>query len=175
MSDKHIYSGEALCKRWGDSSTGGRTVTFQLEADGDHPFRGYDGERFAIVVVPIGNDDRPMKKADPVAQRIEPGVSTAKVAGSNPAGATKPKQRWNELRPSARAALLTKDAEFQDYITRFGYQATEADADKFVKTKSNIESKRDLDADVNFPNLRMFNDMEGNFRAWKQARQLGAA
>ena len=178
MNDNAIYRGEAWLRNWSETAKGGRRITLQVEEDGPQIFKGYEGERFALILVPLGNDDQPMKKFMGDAPTREDGVEgkasngVADKAVSSPA---KIQRRWSEMRPSARAAMLTKDAEFQDYVTRFGYHATEADADKFVKARSNIESKRDLDADVNWPNLRMFTDMEGNFRAWQQARSHGAA
>lgn len=58
------YTGEAMLLRWADSSTQGRTVTFIIEDGPDapetHPFKGLpvgkDGQRFAIVAVPLAED-----------------------------------------------------------------------------------------------------------------------
>ena len=85
------------------------------------------------------------------------------------------KQRWSDLRPSARAALLTKDPEFQGYTKRFGYDGTEAGANDFLKAKTNIDSKAELDEPQNEPNRNMFAHMESSYRAWQQARAHGAA
>lgn len=65
------YHGEALLLRWGESSANGRTVTFQIDGEGDHSFKpfsaGKNGTRFAIVAVPIADNDEPRTKAvDPM-------------------------------------------------------------------------------------------------------------
>ena len=167
---KPIYSGEALLRNWSETANGKRRIVLEIEDNGGaHPFKGYEGERFAVVVMgPLASAEHEVTRKGKAA-----GDDTAPKADT-PAVPTRFKQRWSDLRPSARAALLTKDKEFQRYITRFGFQETEADADHFIKSKSNIESKRDLDAEVNWPNLRMFNDMESNFQAWRQAKGHGA-
>lgn len=55
--------------RWAESSSAGRTVTFQLSEDSEnHPFRDYSlksgkrsGQRFAAILVEIGDDDQPVE------------------------------------------------------------------------------------------------------------------
>lgn len=167
---KPIYSGEATLRGRGETDKSGRWIRLEIEDFGGvHPFKGYEGERFAVVVMgPLATAEHGVPREGKAA-----GGGTAPKADT-PAVPTRFKQRWSDLRPSARAALLTKDRDFQEYITRFGYQPTEADADHFVKGKANIESKRDLDLDTNWPNLRMFLDMESNYRAWVQAKGHGA-
>ena len=63
-----IYADEALLLRWGDSSTNGRTVTLQLQENGDHPFRGLpsgkNGQRVMIAVTLIGDDEQPAAPED---------------------------------------------------------------------------------------------------------------
>ena len=57
------YSGEAMLVRWGDSSTQGRTVTFEIEDGGEHPFKGLpvgkNGQRYMIACTKIGDDEQP--------------------------------------------------------------------------------------------------------------------
>lgn len=185
-----LYSGEAICKRWGDSSSGGRTVTLQLEDGGPHPFRGYEGERFAIVVVPIGNDEKPMKKncsgreigrqnsghaGLATSQEVALGPSREAPSVIVDAAATKPKKRWHEMPPSQRAALLVKDAEFIRYIdsTTFVEIYDEETADKWLKHFCGIASKSELRPGT-LAHAK-FVDIEGNFQAWRQAKQHGAA
>lgn len=63
-----IYADEALLLRWGDSSTTGRTVTLQLQEQGDHPFRGLpsgkNGQRVMIAVTLLGDDEKPARVED---------------------------------------------------------------------------------------------------------------
>lgn len=68
MSQHIVYSGECLLVNWGDTSSRGRTVTLELPQDSDtHPFRDLAirsgkqaGQRFAIVVVQINDDESPV-------------------------------------------------------------------------------------------------------------------
>lgn len=178
-----LYRGEAICKRWGDSSSAGRTVTLQLEDGGEHPFRGYEGERFAIVVVPIGNDEKPMKKFMGDAPTREDGVEGGARAGFDDHNATnnavtspaKPKKRWHEMPPSQRAALLTRDPEFWEYLEtcEVSRPTTAMAADASLKHLCNVDSKSSI-----LPGTTAharFVDLEGDFMAWRQARQHGAA
>lgn len=180
---EHIYRGECRLKRWSDSSAGGRTITLEIDAEGLHPFRGYEGERFAVMIVPIGNDEKPMKKDTALAQRqsTQSVQSDATDTGSTPVGgATKPKQRWKDMRPSARAALLTKDPEFWEYISMTLTSedplfpvTTEAAADTWLKEELYIQSKAIIDTDEN--KREHFHDIEANFFTYRNARQMGAA
>lgn len=64
------FQGDVQLLGWGDTSTRGRTITLQLTDEGDaHPFAtartksGKNaGQRYAIVMVEIGEDDKPVEK-----------------------------------------------------------------------------------------------------------------
>lgn len=117
-----IYKGEALVKRWGDSSNALRTVTLQLEEDaplGRHPFYGHEGARVMIVVMPLGNDQQPVKIETPA------------------------KTKWQKLRPSAQAALRCNDKTFQSWL---GVE-NGLDAAKVVRERCQVVSRADLDDD----------------------------
>jgi hypothetical protein len=72
MSTEKIvaFKGETMLLAWAESNTRGRTVTFQLPEEGDeHPFRHMTvksgkraGQRFAMVLVQIDDDERPVEK-----------------------------------------------------------------------------------------------------------------
>ena len=63
---KIYWQGEVMLLNWSETSTRGRTVTFLLpEDDEHHPFRAATvkdgkraGQRFAIVLVQVGDDER---------------------------------------------------------------------------------------------------------------------
>ncbi len=182
-----LYRGEAICKRWGDSSSAGRTVTLQLEDGGEHPFRGYEGERFAIVVVPIGNDEKPMKKLLGDASTREDEVKAlrpvdggdAHKATSSPA---KPKKRWHEMPPSQRAGMLCDDPEFWAFLNASNTHAIASGDVAPVETKDGAAAVLRLVCGVTSRSeikaghaLKQFESVEGHFQAWRQARQHGAA
>lgn len=72
MSDSPIiaFQGEVMLLGWAETSTRGRTITLQLGPDGEaHPFATArtksgktSGQRYQIVMVEIGDDERPVEK-----------------------------------------------------------------------------------------------------------------
>ena len=47
-----LYSGEAILRARGESDKAGQWIRLELsDAGGVHPFKGYEGERFAVVVM----------------------------------------------------------------------------------------------------------------------------
>jgi hypothetical protein len=64
------FQGEAQLMGWSETNTRGRTATFQFDQEGDtHPFAGarskqgkQSGQRYAMVLVQIGDDERPVKQ-----------------------------------------------------------------------------------------------------------------
>lgn len=56
------FQGEALLRRWSESSTQGVQVTFALADAGDlEPLKAKTGKRFACVLVEIGDDEQPVQ------------------------------------------------------------------------------------------------------------------
>lgn len=178
-----LYRGEAILLNWNDNKSG-RKIVLQIEKDGPgpHPFDGMDGERFAVVIVgPIGNDEKPMKKlmgavdGGPRSDRSSSRVETMTSSADVPAAPAKPKKRWHEMPPSQRAALLTRDPEFWEYLEtcEVSRSTTEMAADASLKHLCNVDSKSSI-----LPGTTAharFVDLEGDFMAWRQARQHGAA
>ncbi len=122
--------------RWLESSTAGRTVTFEIPADGadDHPFKGYsagkNGQRFIVVAVPIADDEQPDEQA----------VANAKKAKPKP---------FLERPRSQQAGILLGDAQFQRFVAMDALDPTNRreSADAFLKRKLGINSKRELDSE----------------------------
>lgn len=64
------FQGETMLLSWSESNTRGRTVTFLLPEEGEsHQFRDFTvkqgkraGQRFAMVLVQIGEDEKPIEK-----------------------------------------------------------------------------------------------------------------
>lgn len=177
MTDrKPLYTGEAILLNWTDTKSG-RKIVLQLEKDGPgaHPFDGLDGERFAVVIVgplataeheiPSPQDKRGIRAGGGAGRNGDPG---------SPTTPTRFKQRWSDLRPSARAALMTNDAEFWRYLGTCGVTepTTAMAADTSLKFLCNIQSKRELDERGKA--TAAFERLCGNFQAWRQAKQHGA-
>jgi hypothetical protein len=73
----YYWKGEAMLLGWSETSTRGRTATFLLPEDDDHhPFKDCTikqgkraGQRFAVVFVQIGEDERPVPQQRNVSQQ----------------------------------------------------------------------------------------------------------
>lgn len=182
-----IYSGEALLRNWSETANGKRRIVLEIEDNGGaHPFKGYEGERFAVVVMgPLASAEHEVSRKGKAA-----GDDTAPKADT-PAVPTRFKQRWSDLRPSARAALLTKDPEFWRFLSQASsgnwaeFPATGSDpavmekmADAFLKDWLGITSKSELDQAQEGPlppkARAKFFEIEGGFNAYRQAKGHGA-
>lgn len=125
MSTEKIvaFQGEVMLLSWGDTSTRGRTVTFQLpegEGDVDHPFRHFSiksgktaGRRFMAVLVEIGDDEKPVEK-----------------------------------RPSQLAFLLCRDKAFWHFADERSFDSidNEEAARAYILTACSISSRSQLDS-----------------------------
>lgn len=62
------FQGEVMLLGWADTSTRGKTVTFQLTEEGDgHPFRDFTmgkkaGQRFMAALVQVDDSEKPVEK-----------------------------------------------------------------------------------------------------------------
>lgn len=115
------FQGEVLLLNWGDTSTRGRTVTFQLSDEGEeHPFKHFtigkkNGRRFAAVFVEIGDDERPVEKT-----------------------------------PSQIAYLLCRDEMFQHFLGERSFVPIndEASARAHILEGCGIKSRSQLDTNI---------------------------
>lgn len=103
---------EVRLLRWGESSETGRTVTFLLPGDGEHPFKGLrygkkGGERFALALAHIADDEA---KADHIFGE------TGYVTGSSKEPA---KEKSEGAKIVQSAVMLCKDKDFAVwFVTR---------------------------------------------------------
>ena len=153
---------EARLIRWGESSTAGRTITLELEPEGDrHPFRDYPsgkthGQRFMVVFTPKGDDERPLPvpPTEPVNLRELPNTDAASK-----------KKRWDELALSQQAAILCNDPEFQKWTgQKLGWHScTEREAADYVRDGCcDMNSRSDLDKNPEY--AERFHRMVTEFR-----------
>jgi len=145
MTTPNTYQGEAMLLRWGDNNSSGRTVTFQIEEEGPHPFKGYpsgakNGQRFMIVAVPIAADETVDRDA----------IAKAKV-----------KRAWHEIPRSQQAAILIGDAKFQNWY--WNREIDQDRADRYFKHEMLIKSKKELDSDSMA--AAKFDDLVRRYRA----------
>jgi hypothetical protein len=154
---------EAMLLRWSESHNG-RTVTLQLPAEGDHPFRGLpcgpaNGQRLAIAVALINDDEttRPVEPEGDGYQR-EPGKSPPGKRGSAPRASEKPAGGQNgeghEMpkggRLARQAGILCGDVRFWKYLeeVRGVRVISAADCADYVRAWCGVESRAELDADA---------------------------
>ncbi len=146
MMNEHSHGDDAIevrLRRWGESSTGGRTVTFELPPDGEHPFKhlpvGKDGQRMALAVALIGDDER---------QAPLPVITTEK-----------PKRHFDDTPRAEQAGMKCKDKTFVDWLwTRGRVLVGKRDSEKNgetaqcwavreVRARCGVASRRQLDDD----------------------------
>jgi hypothetical protein len=163
-----LYTGEALLRNWSETANGKRRIVLEIEDDGGvHPFKGYEGERFAVVVVPIGNDGQPSKtNSGPGLHRFGSAQGEA-AADSRPNSPDKAEgDRARDAAPSApkpnstRAVMMAKDEMFQ----RYTQSVNEADADKAIKVFCGVASKADLNKG---PGAIHFDNLRRSFNSWR--------
>ena len=114
--------------RWGESSSGGRTVTFELDMlDGEHPFKGLtagtkNGQRMAIAVVLIADDETETALPDAVAKRAAEIATPPSPAAMN-APVTeypKPKQRFADMPRAQQAGIMCNELLFVNWLFETG-------------------------------------------------------
>jgi hypothetical protein len=145
------YRGEAVLLRWGHTSTSGFTVSFLLHDDdcaGGPPFAGFaagkGGQRFALVAVPIGDDERPAAEETSTNPRPDP-------APVPPPG--RPPVRYAELPPSQQVALRLRDWTFVGWLLPVEERGPLRENDRDyalaeLKRRLRIDSRRELDGDT---------------------------
>lgn len=108
-----LFKGEAMLLSWSDTSTRGKTVTFALHPDECpevHPFRGLGtgktGQRFALVAVPIDDEDRPAVAATPLPAPVVVPLDTPE------------RRRFASLPLPQQIGMKCADRAFQAWIAR---------------------------------------------------------
>lgn len=156
MSDiTPTFQGEALLRRWSESSTQGVQVTFALADSGDlEPLKAKTGKRFACVLVEIGDDEQPVP---PVPQ--SPPLPN-------------PRPRMGSY--CYQAVLWCQSPEFRQWIlehTGAKPPFTEADARAFVIAECEVDSRKEIDLGSGAQKLWQ-ERIAGPYRKWLIARGL---
>lgn len=159
---KPIYSGEATLRGRGETDKSGRWVRFEIEDFGGvHPFKGLEGERFAVVVMgPLASAEHEVSRkgkagavADGSSATLAP-TDTVKAPANN----------------STRAVMLAKEPEFWAYMDHCGIAkpTDAASGEAALKFVCQVQSKRELNERGKA--AEAFDRLRGNFRAWQQAK-----
>lgn len=122
-----------------------------------------------IALVPKSLGDAPTRE-----DGVENVSRKAILTHSSP----KPKKRWHEMPASQRAALLVHEPDMWRFLnltmpSDIEPVRNEFDADAELKRLLGITSKSELISGTDA--LAKFTVIEGNFHAWRMAKQLGAA
>ena len=130
------YCDEGMLSNYGETARKGRYVEFFLDEHGDvHPFKGLPtgrekGQRFALIVVPIGDDEEVESHER----------ATKDVADHEKGDGEKQCTPFHELPRTMQAVLACKDERFQQYLGA----TDEREAAKCVYLLCGVESRRDL-------------------------------
>lgn len=150
---------EALLLRWGDSSTTGKTVTFLLPEDADHPFRGLPtgktgGQRVALSVALISDSEEQKPHTQPA----------------------KEKKRWSELPLSQQAAIRCGEPEFREFLeTRYGDEYGIVNGDNtadILREVCDVNSRKDFDTDSMAGDR--WSDLDADYDFWRKHRDAAA-
>ena len=152
---------EAQLLRWSDNHNG-RTVTFQLPADGEHPFRGLpcgpaNGQRIALAVALISDDETTHDMASQAPEKP--------VSGGNGNGA---KRRWEDLSRAQRAGIRCGEAAFGRFLMeRYPGESMTGEDDDTAATLRlicGVDSRKKLDTDYRAGAI--FDRVDSEYRAW---------
>ena len=158
------FQGEVQLLRWSKTSNAGATVTFQLADAVDlERFetmtlakKGMVGQRLAVVMVEIGDDELPAvgAKAKPTPDMTLQGISASEQPTPEPA------QKPGML--CILACTFCKDPEFHRWLK----VENEATAKACILQICHCTSRKDLDAD-NYFSDRFHKYIRLPFMAWK--------
>lgn len=144
-----LYSGEAQFRRYSDTSTQGQQVVFALPGREElQAFIGKEGKRFMMVVVEIGDDEKPVK---PIAQ---------------------PKEREHIGENCYWAVLRCKEPEFWAFLNKsFNCDevTNEKEAADLVRHLCAAESRRELDEN-NASRRHFLVEIKRPYQRWLAAR-----
>lgn len=149
MNAEHIaFQGEVQLLNWSETHNGGAKIVLQLADAADlESFKVMTvrkgkvaGQRLAVVMVEIGDDEQPVAQAEP-------------------------KARPGEL--CVMACTFCADMRFQYWVsTQCGACDTEAEAKTFILGMCGVESRKDLDSNLVASN-RFHKDIREPFLAWR--------
>lgn len=130
------------------------------------------GTRFVAVLVAINDDEMPVQQ--PAKEKSKPEtVSPATPRRlDKPAGAKRP---WDELRPSAAAAIRGNEPTFRAFLNEErGYQVqNHEDAAEAVREICKVGSRRDLNIEGSNGRL-MWQLLDSAYQAWIAKERIGA-
>lgn len=118
--------------RWAESADAGMTVTMKLDDGPDgyqsHPLKGLrtgkaNGQRFAMVLVPIGDDEKPAAGI-PVTEQDQ-----------------QVRRRWEDMKPSQQMGIACNDPAFIRWLGA----VDEAEAADMVRTMLSAQSRSEAD------------------------------
>lgn len=180
MAVEPTFTGEALLRRWSESSTQGVQVTFALSDSAElEPLKAKTGKRFMAVLVELGDDEQPVAgnpaSAIPSNSGDLKGWNSTKLeAQPNLSNSTelKPRERLGDL--AWRAVQWCKEPEFRAWLGvqgDFVNELTEDAASEVIKSWCNVDSRKDLD--TNEDAKRLFNQLiRGPYQKHLMARGI---
>lgn len=102
-------------------------------------------------------------------------VAVARMRAQPKPEKPKERQRWEDMRPSAAAALACKSKRFQEFITERvhgdPFEITEHEADQYLKSELGIASKTELDQ--LYPAGHKWPTLLADFRTWQTEQRYG--
>lgn len=131
------------------------------------------GTRYMVAFAEIAGDETltPARESSR-SQPAVPKLAAETEAGSQPAGGTRPKQRFEDMRPSQQAALRCNDPRFWAFLYSLGYLADSPDsAAECVRRECQVDSRRHFDASADA--RAKWDDLEVRYESWRVTSQYG--
>lgn len=176
-----LFKGEAMLLGWGDSSSQGMTVRFQLHVEGAepvNPFRGLGtgkhGQRFQVVAVPITDEGEPVASvggADCTNDHTAINPPEARTPGEGEGVGSAPKEpaqqykgvpsdrtkrHWDELSLQEQMGIRCNDPRFQawclDPVPSLARAARE-DAAVYIRIYCGVKSRSEIQPGTEAANL----------------------
>lgn len=144
-----------------------KAVVVEVETDIAHIQHVLD-----VLGVPATGDEVPVAlcRLTDSALRNAPDAQPAGDAPPPVSPAT-PKQRWEDMRPSVQAGILSEDPDFAEYLLscRHIAEPNRETAIRWIRSECGVRSRRDLDADADAAGK--WRGIAAGFQAWRTTRR----
>lgn len=154
--------------------SGAIKVTFTIHPNDMPPelYTDVMGQRYVCVLVPIGDNEEPRMKGDPLVETPSGGSEAADSS-----------RHWNDLKYSEKAGIMCADTKFHEFLSYDFQDVWIESANKYnkedvgdkkqrlvagqtIRHLCGVQTRADIVPDSEA--ARIFDDICGQFRMWKQ-------
>jgi hypothetical protein len=131
------------------------------------------GTRFVAVLVAINDDESPIQQ--PAKEKAKPETVSPQPSLANHKPSEKARRDWNEMLPSAAAAMRGNDPVFRAFLNEErGYSVqNHEEAAEAVRKICRVKSRRDLNVEGS-NGMLMWQLLDSAYQAWLAKERVGA-